>query len=701
MKNKRQVKKIMIIERLEVLFKAFFGFGRVFRNVKIQTRLFASFLIITFIPLSVVGYIAYKKSNDAIESKISSYSTEVVKQIGKNVYTEIQKINAVSKNIIISEELQESVDDFYSDSNLKMLDSRKKIESLLTNTTGINQSIKKLYINMGESITIGDNYLGDSVVSDESKEEIQKKIETSNDNSALSIIKAEDGSSQLLLLSKIQSNTDGNVLGQMYMFLKPETFSDALKDVNLGNGSDVFIINSKGVVVASQNTISAFGSPYRDNLLIKEIENERQGFSTDIDGKDYLVTFSEIQDTDWYMVAAVPYTFLNAETNSVRNTIIYITVLCLIIALFLAYTITFSISTPLKRLVELINEAKKGNFTNKLRDSSKDEIASVISNFNEMAQNINMLVSKVNTSAQKVLKSSEEIITSTSRSQISSEQVGMTIQEITKGAANQAEDISEGVNLLNMLSGKINNVEAVIGNVAEVVNNTKELSDKAMSTVKSLNDKAVETKSVSTKIIDNINELNNEMQEMQKITRMMVDISEQTNLLALNAAIEAARVGAAGKSFAVVAEEVRKLANKSKSASVMISNILLNIKKKTELTVSAANSANIVISKQMDVVEETDHSFKAIFEAMINISGQINNVSNSVSQVLGIKNLTLSKIESVAGVAQETAATTEEVSTNTQMQIMEADQLAKLAVNLQGMSEELREAISRFKMKQE
>ena len=351
------------------------------------------------------------------------------------------------------------------------------------------------------------------------------------------------------------------------MILDAKFFSDALKDMDLGLGSNIMIVDKKGIVIADKDTKAVLGKPYIEPGLIKQIISSKQSFTMKIKGNDYLVAFSQVGTTDWYIVATIPYTFLNSESDSLRNIIILIACICLIVALALSYIITGSISLPLKKLVGLMKLAKEGDLAIKINDSKKDELGEVFENFNEMLANISGLVKKVSQSTNDILISSEEAASLSGHAHSSSEQIALTIGEIAKGSNQQAEDISEGVLQLNSLSENINKVGDSINNVTEVINNTKQLSEAALISVKSLNDKALETNSVSIKIINDVNSLDKDMKQIRSIVKVIVGISEQTNLLALNAAIEAARAGEAGRGFAVVADEVKKLAEQSKESS--------------------------------------------------------------------------------------------------------------------------------------
>ncbi len=673
------------------------------RIVKIRTRLVTAFLMLSMIPLVITGIIAYQKSSYAIESRIGSYSAALVKQVAANVRTETLRADNVALDLSISEDVQKAMEYWSRLETADRLEYTKKIKLAVGAKTISNKALLNTVLFLDEETTFG----GSQTTFD--KDVFKSRMKAAEDKKGASFWQIElgkDGKQYLVLNRGINSQSSFRPLGIISIIMNHEAFGDILKSVDLGAGTEIFVIDGRGKLIANNSTdekkTAVFGTPFRDLSLASTAKAARdKGQDTiryDLDGDSKLIAFSSIEGTDWTLYAAIPVSFLVSESNSIRNIILLIGFLCLIAAIVLSFFITSSISTPLGELVKGMQEAKGGNLTLSFKDRGRDEISVVMHNFNDMLANINTLVTQVGTASSAVLTNSESIAASSSRSHETSEQVSKTVEEIAKGATQQAHDIAEGVSQLHVLAQNISKAGDGINAVSGVVHETQKLSEEALVSVQALTDRAMETNVASERVLSDINSLNVDMKEIEKITKVIVGISDQTNLLALNAAIEAARAGDAGRGFAVVSDEVRLLAEQSKNASVLINNIITSIRKKTETTVLEAGKTGAIVQKQMEAVKETDQSFKTIHAAMERITRQIALVGESVEVVVASKNRALDTFGDVSAVSQETAATTQEVSASTEEQIAEAEGLSSTAAQLQEMAQALNETISQFQV---
>ncbi len=679
-------------EQKKTLFSAL---GGALRNIKIRTRLIISFLIIALVPLAVNSTISHQKSSDAMENKIRAYSNQISIQIGENLTNSISQIEGMANELILNKDIQNGLEKFNTLDNLKAIELNQKITSIITTRTIVEMRGMEIYI---KGSSIFSNGVQNSEFSEDDINNVLNAAEKSGGKPIWSFISKKNESSKILVVSRaIKSLNTGGTIGVINTYIHSDYFLKSIRDIDLGEGAGIIILDSQGRVIADKNSKSIIGEPFEDDLLISNILGS--GDSTiKLDGVEHLISYSKIGESDWFVATTIPFSYLNKETNAIGKIIFMIAAICLIAALALSYVITASISAPLERLVGLMLTAKDGDLTFDVKDSKKDELADVLSNFGGMVENIKEIIYKSSNSAQKVINNATEISRLSALTNSNSNQVSVSIAEIAEGSSQQAADMLTGVRQLEDLSENINKVGENILCVAEVVHDTKKLSETALQAVKSLNDKALETKSVSEQIAKDINSLDNDMKEIQNFTKVITGISEQTNLLSLNAAIEAARAGATGHGFAVVADEVKKLADQSKDASVMINSIISRIQKKSAITVDAANRSSLIIGKQTEAVYETDKSFKTILSSMEAISKMINEVEDSLKVVLNSKTVVMDTMEKVSVVSEESAATSEEVSASAQEQSASSEILSNLAEELNSLAEELEKSISLFKI---
>ena len=663
----------------------------IIRRTKVRNRLIISFISISIIPLILIGMFSFLLSKNSISTKIRDYSNQIIDQVEKNINNELNYFKNLSLEMTTSRELRENVKIINDDTNKNNTLAERQIRDILVTRLLSNNSISFARVLLDNYMPI-DLHKKAHLDTEEAIESMKSLVDENNRSAVVASIKI-NGEHNLMVARSIYDPRTNQKIGYFFMGIRDENIINLYKDVNLGEKADIFIIDTEGKYV-SNKTKENFGEYYEDADLVNKFQLDKDNGL--INFNKHLVFYKKISETNWILIGKIPFSYINEEPNQIRLSIIIFILLFIFISIFLSYVISTSIANPLNKMKNLIGEAKKGNLALAVKDNGNDEISDLISDFNQMLESIKKLINQVRDSSKKVIKSSELVSESANQSFISSRQISEIINQVAIGSVDQAEEIGNCAESINVLALGINKVEDNMEIVSDVADKTKKLSYNAIEVVKLLNNKAFQTNEASEKMIDDIDDLSNNMKEIERIVKTMSLIADQTNLLSLNASIEAAKAGDAGRGFSVVANEVKKLANQSKDSTKDIKNIIMNILNKTKRTKEVAYRANEVVSEQLEIVKKTDDSFKEINDSMGNLMECVKEVSDSIKKVLKSKEDAAESIENISAISEQTASIAEEVSATTQEQTSASQELTNLSEELDKAAKILSEAISLF-----
>lgn len=688
-------------------------FHHILRNFPIQTRLMVSFCFLILMLLVINSFFSYNDSVKAFEENIQKSSLQIINQTGIIANNSLERMEEYLSEFALSTNTQSNLLNYYQEDEGLKMESVMNINRDLSTRFGLNQNIANVsvfeltdYVHTNELAT--KKLCGDqSEMIKANSEEIQgkwMKFRTVSTDSSKSfdldwgVIKA------------IPSVQSGGKLGVAVLVPTPNFLASSFMDLDIGRDVDgrpftLFMMDSEGAILATRDTENypLYGTNSWTTQILSKIQAEAGSVESSnirlsLDGQDYLVTYTSIQRIESYLVSLIPYTYINNASNQLRNKILLVGVICLLIAIMLSLAISQSVSLPSRKLVELMKKAKEGDLSAPPMDYGRDELAQIHSHFSHMLKSISGLVEKVQQTAYSILDNSENITYSAESVLRVNEQVAATIQDIAKGSYEQAGDIANSVDHMGKLSEEMNLVSHLAREVSKCVDHTQNLSHHATQSINVLIEKSNQTNAMSDRIALEISQWGESMCQIEKILKVIGDISEQTNLLALNAAIEAARAGEAGGGFAVVANEVKSLADQSREASVHIEGIIKDIRKKLNLTIEEAKQSRVIVAEQLDAVKSTEDTFHSIFAYMQNTIESLNHMGQSLQKSMASKEDVLKRLESISSVAQEAAAVSQEVSANTEVQITASNQLFTYAKTLEGLSQELHSAISIFKV---
>lgn len=383
--------------------------------------------------------------------------------------------------------------------------------------------------------------------------------------------------------------------------------------------------------------------------------------------------------------------------NDILKPIIIVAVVMAILAISSGIALAKNIITPIKYIQEKMSIVEKGNLTARSNFQGTNELGILSDSFNEMTENINKLIKETRNLADTAANDSQELNQIAKQSALASKEVISAVESVSHGATEQANDAERAASVLKDLVDQLSQTEESFNKVADATSKTKKASEDATETIDELNVTTKETLDLSNNIKRDMNDLVSRFNEILSIITLIDEISSQTNLLALNAAIEAARAGEAGKGFAVVADEVRKLAGQTGEAAKNISNIVNSIYEATTKTDKMIEEGSVIFTKQEEAVKNTQGTFKEIATDMDVITEEVSGVYDKLAQLNIIQEQAMDAITSIASIAQESAAAIEEVLATGEEQTAAAEHLAHMAYKFQDVIGNMKSGMFKFK----
>jgi methyl-accepting chemotaxis protein len=368
----------------------------------------------------------------------------------------------------------------------------------------------------------------------------------------------------------------------------------------------------------------------------------------------------------------------------------------IVLSIFIGLFITRIIVKPIKQIQLLMEHAENGDFRIGGTYQSKDEIGQLVRSFNNMIEGLRGIIKTVSETSELVAASSEELSASAEQNSRASEHISSTIQELAAGTDHQVRNVEESNQAINEIASYSEQITKNADYMAISANQTfnmsmdgKESIDKVKRQMNLINDNVSGLGSAITG-------LSERSIEIGRINEVITAIAAQTNLLALNAAIEAARAGEHGKGFAVVADEVRKLAEQSAISAKQITNLIAVIQNDTNQTIHSMNSTTKEVESGITVVEEAGKSFEKIEDSIKEVVLQINDVTGAINQLSSGTSQVATSIKIVKEIAEESAAKNQNVSAATEEQLASIEEIETSSTNLAKMSEQLQLLIRKF-----
>jgi len=670
-------------------------------------RLVITFTLLSLFTLSISAGLIYVVTKQKVSADFEKSTFQILNQNMNYVQLIDESIDSISTQLISNKNFAIELTSTPID-DVQKYEKINNLTGTLNSLVGVGATsslIKSIYVFTDNEFSIN----SDSSASNLKDADKYSKFKETDDYKAAI---AADGKG---IWSKVHENTFSNVHEQTISYMRiiidpaslkiagmivinsdADIFSSSIRHTEIGGSGYILISDKDGNIVAHKEP--SFQGKKVDQSIWNPVKAmTKDAFNYSIIGKSMHGVVETYSVRGWKIMAVVPSSELSTTANSIGIISIPIIVFCLIFTGLLSMVTSTRITHPIRDIILVAEKVAQGDFTIKTKMYKIHEVNELSHNFNNMTEKLKEMLSVTATLTKDTTDSAIEILNLSNSINESSKGVVVAVEEINIGSSKQTEESIGCAKISDKFNGEITSAILSLNDVSKATNNSMNIINQSSITINNLSKTSENNSNAMSKVSDTIGALNENTKNILTILNKINSITKQTNLLSLNASIEAARAGDAGKGFSVVANEIRKLAEQSQSASLEIEKIISQVNTSIGASLEISRNAKELFKEELIQVNSTIKSFDDIGVSISNISEVMEYTMKSINIIDEDKNYLYDSINNIAAISEQNTAATEEVTATIQNQLNSNDLMNSLARGLNDKSNGLIELINKFK----
>lgn len=665
-----------------------------------KLKLLSDILPIVIIGMGILSFYTVYKFNESIENSTIKRMTENVNNMSDIInewidgkLLEVRSTANTPTAKLISSNI-EAVDEFNKN---RILNLEKDYPGEYDNAAVINFN--------NDGISRAQYANGKTVNGDVSEKQWYKDLMTGRSyNISNPVISKGSGKTLIVIGAAVKDDSD-NIIGDMISAVNISRIQEKINEFKFGENGYSILISDDGTIITHpdeslimKSKITELDDSDMVNLGKEMLKSDSGDFKFGVGDNKSIAFYKKIPLTNWSVASVISERELFAEGRSLVTTLAMVSVIIIIIIAGIIIFMANKFSKPLRKLCDFSSEIAQGNLTCELNINRSDEIGQVADTLKNTSYELRNMVVDISTSANEVNKLADDVNEAIKQSLLGSEEITKSMEQISRGAINQAENADKASEITGELVDEIKSVVDKCNYMNEIVNDSIKMSTIGTERVQNAVENIKSIEKINNESIEQTLNLLEKSNEIGQIVNVISEIAEQTNLLALNASIEAARAGEQGKGFAVVASQVGELAKQSNEAAKKIENIIRGIQQQVQVIDKQMKFGAAEVANGVETTKSVSENFTEIEKTFKEIESVVLEVFHASNIMEEKAHTTSNSIKEVAGVTEENSSATEEVTAANEEQSASMQQIAETTSKLDELIENLNETIKKFKI---